>query len=135
MGTQTPRPSGELGKRMVHSLNWERSAAPGEFSLQQHRDQGQSLDFNCWDSSVSEPFYTCLSQPGVWLVGRGSPAPASQLHQVTAGFAGGAGAAGWHRDCMGGHLGLVTHSGSLFCCILLLKNLGFGTDVEVLNEL
>lgn len=37
---------------------------------------------------------------------------------------------------MGGHLGLVTHNDSLFCSILLLKNLRFlETNVEVLNEL
>lgn len=81
MGTQTPGPRGELGKGMVQPLNWERSAVPGEFSLQQHRAQGspgaETLGINCWDSSVSEPLHNCLSQPGVWLVGRGSPAPAS----------------------------------------------------------
>lgn len=56
--------------------------------------------------------------------------------KVTAALLVGAGAVGWHRECMGGHLGLVTHSGSLFCCILLLKTFRFlGTNAEVLNEL
>lgn len=54
-------------------------------------------------------------------MGRGSPAPASQLHKVTAGFASGAGAAGLHRDCMGGHLAIGNSQWFIILLYLAVK--------------